>query len=147
LGLVPREIYRKIIEKQRKERIQQIQLFLRQIPLMRHWSNRELANLIDRFRPTTVVRAGTTVFREGELAGKVVVVKEGQFELFKTRLDRVYLNQTSGTIKAVMSDGAHITSEAQAKTKNCVTQEDIKKYVGSKLQIEVAQIMSRHVKE
>ena len=77
VGLVPREIYRKIIEKQRKERIQQTQLFLRQIPLMKHWSNRELSLLIDRFQVKEVIRAGSVVFKEGDLANKVVVVKEG----------------------------------------------------------------------
>ena len=112
LAVVTKESYKKFLMK--SEQAEQLEMiaFLRQIPFLTKWKQRELISLRYFFKVNKIENRGQYLFREGEKCNKFIIIKSGEFEIVKTNLRNVYYNTVSGIvgIKEENKDGNIIRS-------------------------------------
>ena len=86
--------------------------FLRQIPFLSKWKQRELISLKYFLEVKKIENRNQYLFREGEKCTKFIIIKSGEFEIVKTNLRNVYFNTVSGIvgIKEENKDGNIIRS-------------------------------------
>ena len=72
--------------------------FLRQIPFLLKWKQRELISLKYFLKITKLENRGQYLCREGEPCEKFIIVKSGEFEIVKTDLRNVFYNTSSGIV-------------------------------------------------
>ena len=98
LAVVTKEAYKKFLMK--SEQAEQLEMisFLRQIPFLSKWKQRELISLRYFLQVNRIENRGQYLFREGEKCTKFIIVKSGEFEIVKTNLRNVYFNSVSGIV-------------------------------------------------
>ena len=72
--------------------------FLRQIPYINNWKHKEVTALLYSFVEKRYELAGQVIAREGTECTKVYVVVQGEVEIIKKDIDKVYFNDQTGVI-------------------------------------------------
>jgi len=82
----------------------QMTSFLKQIPYIRSWINREVAQLKYLMKVEKFEKRGFIVAKEGSTCDKIFIIKDGEFEIVKTDLNNLFYNSAAGTVAVCESD-------------------------------------------
>lgn len=84
--------------------------FLRQYELFKSWSTKELLFFSTYMHIKNIQHPNSIIFEEGRIAENFVIIKSGEFEVVKTKLNHVKMNLISGIVCAQLLDGQNIYS-------------------------------------
>ena len=66
--------------------------FLRQIPYIRGWLTKEVQAIYLISEEKQVENLGHTIIHEGDPCDKVIIIVEGEVEIYKKKLNTLYFN-------------------------------------------------------
>ena len=92
-AIITRDSYEKLILKDEKQKMQANVRFLRNVPYVSDWFNREVQGLYMLRKERKIALPGLTIAKEGEWCNKVFIVFQGEVEIVKTNLNSVFFNQ------------------------------------------------------
>jgi cAMP-dependent protein kinase regulator/cGMP-dependent protein kinase 2 len=104
-ALVSKESYEYVLRRVEMESSYIMMTFLKQIPYIRGWISREVAQMKYLMKSETYLKRGTVLAKEGSKCTKVFIFREGEFEVVKENLNNVYYNSHAGTVAIGESDG------------------------------------------
>ena len=87
--------------------------FLRTIPYISNWFNREIQSLYMLRKERKIEFSGKTIINEGDPCDKVIIVLKGEVEIVKTNLSTIFFNQATRTLgmKEYREKGMMVQSE------------------------------------
>lgn len=97
------EAYERLLRKDKAMKLASIVKFLRQIPYMQSWPVKELEVFLQSSKEKTIESRDTVMAKEGTKCDKVFIFIEGEVQICKQSLKKVYYNHNSGTL-AVSKD-------------------------------------------
>jgi CRP-like cAMP-binding protein len=97
-SLVDKGLYLKILKKLQDEQNIRMIAFLKQYEFLQQWNSRELLNFSFLLENKTIAMPNSNLFEEGHSAEHFAIIKTGEFDLIKTKLNHVFLNTSSGII-------------------------------------------------
>ena len=103
-AIVSKDSYIKLLRKVENENGAQMTRFLKQIPYIRSWINREVAQLKYLMKVEKFEKRGFIVAKEGTKCDKIYIIKDGEFEIVKTDLSNLFYNSVAGTVALCESD-------------------------------------------
>lgn len=72
--------------------------FLRQIPYMSEWSNKDVDKIFNFCKESKAENLNQIIVHEGTKCNKVYVILEGEVEIVKTNLSNVFFNAEAGVL-------------------------------------------------
>lgn len=103
-AIVSKKSYIKLLRKVEIEIALQMMRFLRQIPYIKGWINREVSQLKYLMQIEKFDKRGQLLAKEGTKCTKIYIIKDGEFEIVKTDLTNVFYNSVAGTVAVCESD-------------------------------------------
>ena len=97
-AVVTKESYKKLLMKSEQVARQEMVAFMRQIPFLTKWKQRDLISLEYFLAIEKIENRGQYVFKEGEECQRFIIIKSGEFEIVKTNLRNIYYNTVSGIV-------------------------------------------------
>jgi len=112
-AIIHRDSYEKLILKDEKHKMLTNVRFLRTIPYISNWFNREIQSLYMLRKERKIEFSGKTIINEGDPCDKVIIVLKGEVEIVKTNLSTIFFNQATRTLgmKEYREKGMMVQSE------------------------------------
>lgn len=146
--MIEKQTYIKIIKKLNTERSLSISVFLKQLSLIKNWTQKEVALLFQQLQVKKYAVPGSLVIEEGQPSQNICIIKEGEFEVFKRKTTNVFMNAESGAVQINVSALKKIKTRCiapQGPPKSKFGQNSL--YLGTELQKRIQTYLSMQIKE
>jgi len=121
--------------------------FLRQIPYVKTWVNREVTHLKYLMKTEKFARPGIVLAQEGSTCDKIFIMIDGQYEIVKTDLTNVFYNETVGTVAVMESNKRNLVkSEYKIRPEDIGIKGSLGKnyqYIGSEMNMMVMEMIAK----
>ena len=91
-AVINADAYERLMKKDSQTKMEENVAFLRQIPYISNWKQKEVTALLYSFVEKRHELAGQVIAREGTKCDKVYVVVQGEVEIVKKDIDKVFFN-------------------------------------------------------
>ena len=132
--------YEKLLRKEMLQEQSNSIVFLRQIPYMNNWSNKDVIKIWNYRDEKIVENRGQVIAREGDLCQKVIIILEGEVEVVKTDLSKLLFNADQGVVaiaecnkkaQLVRSKSVRLKEEGGLQNMAISGMSHLVKYIGS----------------
>jgi hypothetical protein len=121
--------------------------FLRQIPYVKTWVNREVTHLKYLMKTEKFTRPGIVLAQEGSTCDKIFIMIDGQYEIVKKDLTNVFYNDTVGTVAVMESNKRNLVkSEYKIRPEDIGIKGSLGKnyqYIGSEINMMVMEMIAK----
>ena len=153
-AVVNADAYERLMKKDSQTKMEENVAFLRQIPYLQNWKQKELTALLYCFHEKKIELKGQVIAREGAKAKKVYIVVKGEFEIVKTDTDKVFFNEQTGVVgvkeqkndgKMLLSDNYLVREDDKALANQAPAVSGQLAYTGSEFAYSVQGYLRQHV--